>query len=103
VYDNTVVTTDVEQLFSKAYGKSLQPLFKLFLYSTNKLEISIRQTGMDKYTIRLLNVDMPLPLEIKTDEGLKRITVDKKGVSVSSKTFVQVDPRVFYLKKLIYE
>jgi hypothetical protein len=42
-------------------------------------------------------------LEIMTHEGLKKITVDKKGVSVSSKTFVQVDPRVFYLKKLIYE
>ena len=64
---------------------------------------SIRQTGLDKYMIRLLNIDMPLPLEIKTDEGIKKIMVDKKGASVSSKTFVQVDPRVFYLKKLIYE
>jgi len=103
VYDNTVVTADVEQLFSSASGKSLQPLFKLFLYTTDKLEISIRQTGVDKYTIRLLNMDMALPLEIKTEEGLKKIMVDKKGISVSSKTFVQVDPRVFYLKKLIYE
>ncbi len=103
VYDNTVVTADVEQLFSSASGKSLQPLFKLFLYTTDKLEISIRQTGLDKYMIRLLNIDMPLPLEIKTDEGIKKIMVDKKGASVSSKTFVQVDPRVFYLKKLIYE
>jgi aminopeptidase N len=103
VYDNTVVTADVEQLFSSASGKSLQPLFKLFLYTTDKLEISIRQTGLDKYTIRLLNMDMALPLEIKTEEGLKKIMVDKKGISVSSKTFVQVDPRVFYLKKLIYE
>ncbi|HPN58186.1 MAG TPA: hypothetical protein PLU11_03395, partial [Chitinophagaceae bacterium] len=81
----------------------LQPLFKLFLYTTDKLEISIRQTGLDKYSIRLLNIDMALPVEIKTDEGIKKIMVDKKGVSVSSKTFVQVDPRVFYLKKLIYE
>lgn len=103
VYDNTVVTSDVEQLFSKAYGKSMEPLFKLFLYTTDKLEISIRQTGMDKYTIRLLNLDMALPLEIKTEEGIKRITVDKKGVSMTSKSFVQVDPRVFYLKKLVYE
>ena len=103
VYDNTAETADVEQQFRSASGKSLQPLFKLFLYTTDKLEISIRQTGLDKYTIRLLNMDMPLPLEIKTDEGTKKIMVDKKGVSVSSKTFLQVDPRVFYLKKLIYE
>lgn len=102
-YDNTVVTADVEQLFSAASGKSLQPLFKLFLYTTDKLEFSIRQTGLDKYYIRLVNMDMSLPLEIMTDMGLKKIMVDKKGISVSSKTFIQVDPRVFYLKKLTFE
>lgn len=103
VYDNTVVTADVEQLFSTAHGKSLQPLFKLFLYTTDKLEISVRQTAVDKYSVRLLNLDMALPLEVLTDTGIQKITVDKKGVTVSSKTFLQVDPRVFYLKKLIYE
>ena len=30
-YDNTVTTADVEKLFSGAYGKSLEPLFHLFL------------------------------------------------------------------------
>ena len=39
-YDNTVITADVEKLFSGAYGKSLEPLFHLFLYTTNKLEVS---------------------------------------------------------------
>ncbi len=32
-YDNTVVTADVEKLFSGAYGKSLEPLFHPFLFS----------------------------------------------------------------------
>ena len=103
VYDNTVVTSDVEQLFSSATGRSLNPLFRLFLYTTDKLEIHVQQTAADKYIVRLLNIDMALPLEVITDEGLKKITVDKKGVTVNSKTFLQVDPRVFYLKKLIYE
>lgn len=102
-YDNTVVTSDVEKLFSKAYGKSLQPLFYLFLYTTNKLEVHVKQTEENKYFIRLLNLDMQVPLEIMTDEGIKRIAIDREGLSVNSKTPLQVDPRVFYLKKVIFE
>ncbi|MBM3414982.1 MAG: M1 family metallopeptidase [Bacteroidetes bacterium] len=102
-YDNTVVTADVEKLFSGAYGKSLQPLFHLFLYTTDKLEIHIRQTGDDKYYVKFLNLDMAIPLDIVTDAGRKRMTVDKKGISINSKTPPQVDPDVFYLKKLIIE
>jgi aminopeptidase N len=102
-YDNTVTTADVEQLFSGAYGKSLKPLFQLFLYTTDKLEIHVRQTGDDKYLVKLLNLDMPLPVNIVTDAGMQRFVVDKKGITVTSKTAPQVDPDVFYLKKLILE
>lgn len=102
-YDNTVTTADVEQLFSGAHGKSLKPLFQLFLYTTDKLEIHVRQTGDDKYLVKLLNMDMPLPVEIITDAGSNRMTLDKKGTIVTSKTPIQVDPNVFYLKKLIME
>lgn len=102
-YDNTVVTSDVEALFSGAAGKSLKPLFRLFLYTTDKLEISIRQTSEDKYLVKLLNMDMPLPLEIRSATGLQKITVDKKGTVVTSQSFIEADPRGFYLKKVIYE
>ncbi len=102
-YDNTVVTADVEKLFSGAYGNSLQPVFHLFLYTIDKLEIHVKQTGDDKYLVRLLNMDMPLPVDIITDQGKKRLLVDKKGISVSSKTALQIDPSMFYLKKVIME
>src|SRR5688572_12920101 len=102
-YDNTVTTADVEKLFSGAYGKSLQPLFHLFLYTTDKLEVHIMQTGENKYLVRLLNLDMALPLDVQTDAGTKRMFIDKKGIEVISKTTIQVDPKVYYLKKLIYE
>ncbi|MBK8495719.1 MAG: hypothetical protein IPL50_12400 [Chitinophagaceae bacterium] len=102
-YDNTVVTADVEQLFSDAYGKSLQPLFHLFLYTTGKLEIHVKQTDENKYLVKLLNLDMPLPLNIVTDAGMQRLVVDKKGITVTSKTALQVDPDVFYFKKLVME
>lgn len=102
-YDNTVVTSDVEKLFSSAFGQSLQPLFHLFLYTTQKLEIHVQQIPEDKYTIRLLNLDMAVPIDIVTHDGIKRMMVDKKGITVTSITPLQVDPRVFYLKKLIIE
>jgi aminopeptidase N len=102
-YHNPVTTADVEQLFSGAHSGSLEPLFKMFLYSTDKLEIHIKQTAEDKYLVKLLNIDMPLPVDIVTGEGRKRMMIDKKGVAITSKTFPQVDPYVFYLKKLIIE
>jgi aminopeptidase N len=102
-YDNTVVTADVEKLFSSAYGKSLEPLFHLYLYTTDKVEIQVKQIDETKYTVRLLNIDMPLPINIVTDAGMQRMVVDKKGITVTSKTKLELDPDVFYFKRLILE
>lgn len=102
-YDNTVTTADVEKLFSSACGKSLQPLFHLFLYTTDKLEVHVRQTRENEYFVKLLNLEMAIPLDVQTDAGIKRIMADKKGVAVTSKTPLLIDPKVFYLKKIIME
>ena len=102
-YDQTVVTSDVEQLFSKAYGKSLQPLFHLYLYTTDKLEIHVRQTADDKYAVKILNLDMPVPLDIVSSEGRKRIMVSRGTTMISSRTAPVIDPDMYYLKKLILE
>src|SRR5436190_24103220 len=80
-YDNTVVTSDVEKLFSKAYGKSLEPLFHLFLYTVDKLEVRVKQTNETKYLIQLQNLDGPWPIDIQTDEGIQRVMLDKKGLT----------------------
>lgn len=102
-YDNTVTTADVEKLFSQAYGKSLSGLFHLFLYTPDKLEIHVKQTDENKYLIRLLNLDMSIPVDIKTDAGIQRMMLDKKGITITNNSAVQVDPKVYYLKKVIYE
>ena len=102
-YDNTVVTADVEKLFSSAHGKSLQPLFQLFLYTTDKLEVHVKQTKENEYLVKLLNLDMPVPMDVQTDVGIQKVMVDKKGIAVTSKTPVMIDPKVFYLKKVIIE
>lgn len=102
-YDNTVTTDDVEALFSKAYGKSLKPLFHLFLYTTDKLTISLKQTGLEKYTIKLENLDMDIPLDVITSDGKKRLTVGKAPLEITSTTQPVIDPSIYYLKKVIIE
>ena len=102
-YDNTVVTADVEKLFSGAYGKSLDPLFHLFLFTTNSLEVHVKKTNENEYQVKLLNLDMTVPIDVQTDSGIQRIMTDKKGTTVKSKTPITIDPNVFYLKKVIIE
>jgi aminopeptidase N len=102
-YSNLVNTNDVEQFFSKETGRDLKPLFNLYLRTTNKLDIHIKALRGDKYLVQLQNIDMSLPLDITTDGTTKRYTVDKKGITVSSKTLPVIDPEVFYIKKVIFE
>lgn len=102
-YDNMVHTRDVEQLFSSASGKNLKPLFNFYLYTPEKLEIRVRQTGDDKYQVMLMNIDMELPMEIATSNGLQKIQLSKKPVTINSTSLIAVDPGVNYLKRVIYE
>jgi len=78
-------------------------LFHLYLYTTDKLEIRVRPTDPTHYLVQLLNVDMSLPMEITTDAGTSQMTVDKKGIKVTSTTMPFIDTRDFYLKKVIYD
>lgn len=102
-YHNPVHTKDVEQLFSNASGINLKPLFDFYLYTAKKLEINVKQTADNKYLVQLVNYDGALPIDIKTDTGITRTVVDKKGVTISSSSLVQIDPEFFYLKKVILE
>ena len=102
-YSNLVTTNDVEQYFSKAASKDLSPLFNLFLRTTNKLEISIKETEENKYLIKLQNITMSLPIDITTDGITNRIYIDTKGITVSAKSLPQVDAKGYYFKKLIIE
>ncbi|QHS57072.1 M1 family metallopeptidase [Mucilaginibacter sp. 14171R-50] len=102
-YDHQNVTDDVEQYFSKAYGKSLKPLFDMYLRTTNKLEVSVKARPRDKYLIMLLNIDMDLPVDVTTDTGTKRMTLTKKGITIESKTIPVIDADGWYFKKVILE
>ncbi|MEP6845773.1 MAG: hypothetical protein ABI861_07205, partial [Panacibacter sp.] len=102
-YDNLVNTDDIEQLFSKNAGIDLTPLFDLYLRTTNKLEIAVKRTGIAQYNIRLINIDMQLPLDIITNNGIKRILANKTDITVNSTTLPVLDPDMFYLTKITIE
>jgi aminopeptidase N len=102
-YTRTASTADVQGLFSRASGVDLSPLFQLYLYTTQKLEIHVVQMGPTKYLIRSVNIGMPLPMEVTTDKGTGRVMIDSTGATVNSDVAPVIDSRGFYLKKLIYE
>jgi aminopeptidase N len=102
-YDNTVVTDDVERLFSTASGKNLKPLFHFYLYTTNLLEIAVKKTSDTNYELRLLNYDASLPVEVGLSTGTKRIELSKTPVQVSSERTPVIDENVFYLKEIVQE
>jgi len=102
-YDNLVSTNDVEQFFTKESGRDLKPLFDLYLRTTNKLEVHVKSLPGNKYLVQLQNINIPLPLDITTDAGTKRLIADSKGIKIDSKTLPVIDPEMFYIKKVIIE
>jgi aminopeptidase N len=102
-YHNTVVTEDVEKLFSNASGKELKPLFHFYLYNTNKLDVQVKQTGDKNYELRLLNYEGSLPLDIRLSSGTQRIMLSQTPVKLNSGAPPVVDEKVFYLKRVIRE
>ena len=97
-YNNFVTTDDVEQLFSKASGKELKPLFDFYLRTTKLLEITVKQTGFNEYAIRSVNLPMPLPIDILTDKGTEQIILTDKWVKIKSSFSPVADPGGYYLK-----
>jgi aminopeptidase N len=102
-YDTLVTTTDVEQLFSRESKKSLKPVFDLFLRTTQKLDINVKHLTDTTYSVKLINLEGPLPLEIVTSEGTATKQVTKTDLVVTSQTYPVVDPKVYYLKRVILE
>lgn len=101
--DKMINTDDVEQLFSLAAATDLKPLFNLYLRTIQKLEVHINPLRGDKYKIQITNISMPLPLDIVTEKGRQRMMVTKEGITVSSSQLPQVDPDMYYLKKIVIE
>lgn len=99
-YDNFVTTTDVEKLFSKASNQQLKPFFDFYTRTTDVLDVVVKEIGAQKYTIKINNFFMPLPMDITTSKGTSRMMIPKEGITVESNSAPQVDTKCYYLKKI---
>jgi aminopeptidase N len=112
-YDNLVNTDDVEKFFSSRAGIDLNPLFSLYLRSTDKLEIHVKRVANEEvsetnksertYQISLTNIDMTLPFQITTGNGTQRMMVNKKGITIKSTTLPVIDNDIDYLTEILFD
>jgi aminopeptidase N len=102
-YDNKVATKDIQDHFSQASGKDLKPLFDLFIYSTKKLDIRVKQVSLNEYSIALENISMELPVKVVTDGKGQLMKLNAKSQIIRSELPPVVDPDGWYLKRVILE
>jgi len=102
-YDNLVKTEDVIRHFNAASGKDLQPLFDLYVYSIDKLQVHLKQTGLQTYELSTKNMKMDLPIEIQTSAGRSKVQAGAKPVKINSATMPVIDPDAYYLKTITIE
>lgn len=93
----------MEELFSRESGRNLQPLFELYLHTTQKLDFSVKQTQFNSYQVKLKNLSMPLPVDVTTSNGTQRLIVTGEGLLLKSTTPPIVDAKGVYFKKVTWE
>jgi aminopeptidase N len=99
-YLNMVTTADLEALFSSAYGQSLSPVFYLFLRTTDKLDVQVKEVDEGQYLVRMPNAGMSLPIDVQTERGIERHLIPADGLRIASRTVPVIDPIGFYLKQV---
>lgn len=102
-YDNFVTTNDVEKLFSGESGQNLKPFFDFWLRTNQVLNFKVTETDFHTYKIQIQNYFMPLPVEVSTAEGTKRMMIGENGIYITGSIFPpRIDEKGFYLKTISY-
>lgn len=88
----------MEELFSRESGMNLQPLFELYLRTTQKLDFTVKQTQLNSYQIKLQNLSKSLPVDITTSNGTQRLIVTGEGV-VTEKHYATY----YWCKRILFQ
>ncbi len=102
-YDNFVTTDDVEKLFSQESKINLKPLFDFYLRTTNLMEITMKQTGLTSWAVKIQKFPMQFPIEIATSNGVTKFQLTNEPIKIESLTLPAVDPENHYLKRITIE
>lgn len=92
-YQNQVSTKDFTDFVQTYSGKNLQGFFDLYLYTTELPELKVSKKGKSGYAISLQGIDFEMSVEIQTSEGLQKIMLGPKPVTIQSSTPPVVDPK----------
>ncbi|HSF54500.1 MAG TPA: M1 family metallopeptidase [Algoriphagus sp.] len=91
-YQNQVSTKDFTDFVQVYSGQNLQGFFDLYLYTTDLPQLKVSKKGKTGFAITLQGINFVIPVEVQTSEGLKKIMLGSKPVTVASSTQPLVDP-----------
>jgi aminopeptidase N len=92
-YLNLVTTQDFTDFIQRYTGQNLEGFFELYLKTTRLPEVKVKKKGKDQFLVSLEGIEFELPVEVKTSEGIQKVSIGKKGVLVTSSSLPEVDPR----------
>jgi aminopeptidase N len=98
-YENQVNTRDFIDFVKSYSGKDLEGFFQLYLYTTDIPEVKISKKGKKGFEVSLLGIDFQLPVELKTEKGIKIVMLGKKPLLINSISVPIVDPRGWLMLK----
>ena len=98
-YQNRVNTKDFTDFVKEYTGQDLQGFFDFYLFTTDLPEVKMSKKGKSGYQIILKGIEFEMPVEVKTSEGIQKVTLGPKAVTVQSTTLPEVDPRGWLMLK----
>ena len=105
-YNEFFTTDDVANFFSEQSKRDLKPLFDFYLRTTKRLEVEVRKTSVNTYSVTINNAPIDLQLEVLTGDGVNTIPLKagkNDSVKIISKTQPVIDPKGWYFKRVSYQ
>ncbi len=100
-YENQWSTQDFVEELTNYTHYDLEDMLDVYLYGTAPLSVKLKKWPEGLYSVRWENVHTPLPLEIEMDGELHTLELSDKDVFFSVETPPKIDPRDWYLLKVI--
>ncbi|WP_215225933.1 M1 family metallopeptidase [Echinicola shivajiensis] len=96
-YENQVDSKDFIDFVTNYSGKNLDSFFDMYLYSTKLPKVKINKKGKNKYDVSLSDIQLSLPMEIKTSDGIEKVELSNSPIRLKSDDPIEVDPNGWYL------
>lgn len=91
------------EFFQRYTATNLEPIFDLYLFRTELPDIEVVIDGSGIYSVRITNMEMELPMEILTSEGIQLVMVSGATQLIESETEPVIDPNGWYLTAEMFE